>query len=469
MNNPGGCGKIAAFAPYVVALMPTQTQKSFNLLRWFSALSLLSIGLITSISALLLSQFLSRNILMRDAVVTEEFVQSIAQTDNASRYFEAGHDPGKIKARFEEFFKRVATMPEVVRAIVYGRDGAVIWSDDERFIGHRFLPNAQLEEALAGEIAVRSGRSGKSLKPEHIIDQEIPFFAEIYIPIWDTNRGDVVGVVEVYKVPVTLFKAIERGNRLVWINAGLGGLFLFTTLFWIVRRADRVIHRQQERLVESESMAAVGELASTVAHGIRNPLSSIRSSAEVALEKHELPFYREASSDIVLETDRLENWIRELLAYSKPVSAAPVPMHIDEIIRSTLDSFERDIKKRDVKVEIDLGRSPVVHADEALLRHVVMSLISNAIEAMPNGGLLTVTVRETPQGDAVEVRIQDTGVGIPADKLKEVFKPFYTTKPTGLGVGLSLAKRIIERQGGTITLASRERVGTVVTLKLPSR
>ncbi len=448
--------------------MPTQSQQSFNLLRWFSAFSLISIALITSISALLLSRFLSHNILMRDAVVTMEFVQSIAQTENASRYFGPGHEPGKVKATFEEFFRRIATMPEVVRAIVYGRDGAVIWSDNERFIGRRFLPNPQLEEALTGEITVRSGHSGKSLKPEHIMDPDVPFFAEIYIPIRDSDQ-EVVGVVEVYKVPVTLFEAIERGNRLVWINAAIGGLFLFATLFWIVRRADRVIHRQQERLVGSETLAAVGELASTVAHGIRNPLSSIRSSAEVALEKNQLPFYREASSDIMVEIDRLENWIRELLTYSRPVSAAPVPVRIDEVIRTTLESFDRDIKKHNIKVDLDLRPVPVVSTDETLLRHVVMSLITNALEAMPSGGLLVVSAQEIPEREVIEVRIKDTGVGIPPEKMDKVFRPFYTTKPTGLGMGLPLAKRIIERQGGTITLASQERVGTTVSLRIPSR
>ncbi|WDT73573.1 MAG: hypothetical protein MPW17_21760 (plasmid) [Candidatus Manganitrophus sp.] len=334
--------------------MPIEEKRPFNLLRWFALLSFLSVGLITAVSSLLLSSFLTRNMLQRDAVVTMEFVQTIAQAENTRSYFET-NDPGKTKTVFEAFFKQIATMPEMVRANVYNSNGSILWSDDDRFIGHRFNPNPQLETALSGRLAVTSGTSGKSSKPEHVFDQEVPFFVEIYIPIWNLPENKVVGVVEVYKVPLTLFHAIQRGNQLVWLSAGLGGIFLYCSLYWIVRRAARVIRRQQEQLVESETMAAIGEMASAVAHGIRNPLASIRSSAEVALEEN--PPFRATAEEIIHETDRIEDWIREMLVYSKPPSGTPASIRINDLIQSTLDSLDREMKKRSVKPTLILEPS----------------------------------------------------------------------------------------------------------------
>lgn len=448
------------------SMSPIKKEKGFNLLRRFSLLSFFSILFITIVSAYLLSQFLTHNMLQRDAVVTMEFVQSIAQAENTSSYFESGNSE-KTKAIFEDFFKRIATMPEVVRANVYGADRSILWSDDERFIGHQYNLNPQLEMALSGKLAVTSGTSGKPSKPEHVFDKEVPYFAEIYIPIWNNSREKVVGVVEVYKVPLTLFHAIERGNRLVWISAFVGGFFIYGSLFWIVRRAALTIRRQQEQLVESETMAAVGEMASAVAHGIRNPLASIRSSAEVALETS--PRFRSTAEEIIQETDRLEDWIRELLAYSRPASGTPTLVEMNDLIRSVLESSDREIKKRGVKVITRLETSlPPVHADESLLRHVLISLIANGLDAMAEGGELTVSSHLLDGGGIIELQIADTGHGIPKEKMDKVFKPFFTTKTKGLGVGLSLAKRIIERHGGTLRLTSQEGQGTTVSLQLPA-
>ncbi len=449
----------------VFRLMPIEKRQSFHLLRRFALLSFLSVALITVVSSFLLSRFLTSNILRRDAIVTMEFVQTIAQTENTRSYFEM-NDPGKTKAVFEAFFKQIATMPEVVRANVYNSGGSILWSDDDRFIGHRFSPNPQLATALSGELAVTSGTSGKSSKPEHVFDQEVPFFAEIYIPIWNNSKETVVGVVEVYKVPLTLLHAIKRGNRLVWLSGAVGGLFLYASLFWIVRRASRVIRLQQEQLVESETMAAIGEMASAVAHGIRNPLASIRSSAEIALE--ETPSSRATAEEIIHETDRIEDWIRELLAYSRPPSGTPAPVGIHDLIRSTLDSLDREIKRKDLKLTVALeASSPLVHADEGSLRHVLISLISNALDATSLGGELTVASRSGKNDGQIEILIRDTGHGIPIGQMDKVFKPFYTTKPKGMGIGLSLAKRIIERHKGTLRLESKEGIGTTVFIHIP--
>lgn len=433
-------------------------------------MSFASIAIISIVSAILLSRFLRDNMLRRDAVLTMEFVQTIAQSENAGAYFESEfHEKGKMV--FESFFKRIATMPEVVRVNIYARNGIVVWSDQDRFIGHNFMPNPELIEALSGRLAIGSGTSGKPKKAEHVFDKEVPFFAEIYIPIWNNAKDRVVGAVEVYKVPLVLFEAIKKGDLLVWTSAILGGIFLYASLFWIVRRAANVIHFQRSQLVkceECETMLVLGEMASAVAHSIRNPLASIRSSAEVALTGESLPSFQNAAKDIMSEVDRVENWIRNLLAYSQPLKNNSMPVKINDVIREALLSFEKEMERRGVKLILDLRDPlPVIGGDFTLLGQMFNSLIANAIQAMPMEGKLNFISRASEDQNQIEVKIIDTGHGIPNDQIEKVFRPFFTMKEKGLGVGLYLAKRIVERHCGTIDLSSVEGQGTTFCLKFP--
>ncbi|MEK7306590.1 MAG: ATP-binding protein [Nitrospirota bacterium] len=444
--------------------------KSFNLLRWFSIMSFVSIVIISIVSAILLSRFLRDNMLRRDAVLTKEFVQTIAQSENTGAYFESEfHEKGKTV--FENFFKRISTMPEVVRVNIYSKDGTVIWSDQERFIGHRFMPNPELIQALSGRLAIGSGTSGKPRKAEHVFEKEVPFFAEMYIPIWNDSRERVVGAVEVYKVPLALFAAIKKGDLLVWISAVLGGLFLYASLFWIVRRAAIIIRKQQDQLGECEAciaMASLGELASAVAHSIRNPLASIRSSAEMTLVEDNSPSCRQTAEDTIVQVDRIEGWVRDLLTSSQPIRNVWMPIHFNDLIRDTLHQFEKEMEKRGIKLLLELEESlPFLQGDAALLGQMLNSLISNSLEAMPDGGVLTILSQSLEDRSLIEMKMIDTGLGIPEDKIDKVFKPFFTTKQKGWGMGLYLANRIAKRHGGTIELSSAVGQGTAAILRLP--
>jgi two-component system sensor histidine kinase HydH len=294
------------------------------------------------------------------------------------------------------------------------------------------------------------------------------YFAESYLPIWNNERHAVMGVVEVYKIPDALFHAIHQGHRLVWGSALIGGAFLYGILFGIVRRAALLIHQQQAQLVTAETMAALGEMASAVAHNLRNPLASIRSSAEVAAEEEDSCLRRQNTEDIIMVVDRLEGWIRELLTYARPLHHAPTPIQLHMVLQQALQPFDKDLEQHNITLTLEVPATlPPMLADAHLLQHAVHSLISNAIEAMPHGGTLTITARLTPDRHQVDVCICDTGSGIAAEQITKVFRPFFTTKRKGLGIGLSLARRIIERHGGTITLSSTVDRGTTVTLRLP--
>ncbi|MEQ1880549.1 MAG: ATP-binding protein [Burkholderiales bacterium] len=445
-------------------------EKSFNFVRWFLVLSLICVALVGIGTSILLSRFLSERILQRDAEVSREFLQSAAQFQNAIAYF---REPGPTGTGLAEFVRQVGFMPDVIRANVYSLDRKLLWSTTPSLVGRHFDYNHELEEALQGDIAIETGTAGEEKEPkeEHMqlgMESAVEF-VENYLPIFDPDTGKVVGVVEVYRYPQALFQTIYEGTRLIWIAMALGSLFLYVCLFWVVRRADHIIKNQHERLVESETLAALGEMAGAVAHGIRNPLSSIRTSAEL-MQGNIDHSPHDSAKDIVAEVDRLERWVRDLLVYSQPEQVAFETMPIQRVLDEALAIHRREIDRRGIRLAVDCAANlPLILADINLLTQAFNSLLSNAIEALSDDGDLSIVASVEPGGGAIRVTIQDNGSGIPADQIAQVFRAFYTTKKKGLGVGLPLVKRIIKRHRGSIDLRSVVGKGTCVDVILPTR
>jgi len=446
----------------------TLQHKPFNLLRSFAALSLLCIGLTTIVSATLLYRFLSDHLLQRDAVVSMEFIQSVARDMSPQLNFEHPKFLSEEEG-LAELFEHIVNMPDVVRTNVFVPDGHIIWSSDKKLVGLRFDPNHELDEALSGEAVYELSNLLEHPKSEYVYFPEgITEFVENYLPIWNATHTEVIGVVEIYKLPRILFQTLEKAKWLVWINSILGGFFLYAVLFWIVRRANQVMYEQQERLIESETITALGEMAAGVAHSIRNSLASIRSSAELAIEVDDLHTAHDSAQDIVTEADRLSQWVRELLLFSRPEGAGLEQLAIDDVLRNSLDGFSRIMEKQGVALDLQVTDPvPPIQGDVPLLKQMFTSLISNALEAMPDGGRLGVSITAGRNAKFAELVISDTGQGIASEQLDKVFKPFFTSKSGGLGLGLPLVRRIVERHRGKIELSSVENQGTTITLELP--
>ncbi len=235
-----------------------------------------------------------------------------------------------------------------------------------------------------------------------------------------------------------------------------------------LRKANEDLQAQQARLVESETLAAVGQMASVVAHSIRNPLASIRTSAELAQELEASGPGGEIAGDIIQEVDRMDRWIREFLQFSRPgESDLEHTLDLNEVVADALDGFSRSMEKQGVAVEFGRSEAPLLlRGDPRLLEQMLNSLLSNAVEAMPEGGTLSVTT--AIQAAHMELVVADTGVGMSAQQLRELFKAFETHKREGLGLGLALVERIVCGHGGTISVSSDKGVGTRVRLRFPS-
>jgi two-component system sensor histidine kinase HydH len=440
--------------------------KIFSLTRWFSIVAALSIAVTSVITAYALSRFLTDRMLERDAQITMEFIQSLARIQNADRLFTAQEEVNS-GTDIGEFFLHISSMPDVLRANIFDTRSRILWSSNPELTGRTFRDNPELDEALEGKLAVQFGLVGEGQpKPEHLRLQDAVYFVENYVPVYDHASNRVIGVVEIYRVPTQLFETIHDGHKLIWLAASFGGALLFLTLFWLVRRSDNLIRSQNQRLLETEKMAVIVEMASAVAHSIRNPLASIRTSAELQLAGA-APDTAEALSDIISEVDRVEALVRDLLTYSRPVGDGSTVAEVRDVVMKTLEGFSRDLDRQRVKLRLQVADDlPPVRGDSALLVQVGNSLVANALESMAQEGRLTISARPTPDGQYVELNIQDSGEGIAPERLQEVFKPFFTTKARGLGVGLTLARKIVERFDGEISLASQPGEGTMATVRL---
>ena len=448
--------------------MPTTQIAPFRLLRWFAGLSAVVIVLIAWANAWVVSNFLADHLFQREAAVSRDFVQNVLVSDGSINYLAHPDDP-ELQRSFHNSIAHLSNMHDVLRANVYGRDKLMLWSTDKSLIGQRFDDNDELVEALQGELVVHSGRITSEERPKSEyagLSPSAAFFIETYIPVVLPGTGEVVGVVELYKAPLALTEAVQEGEHEVAMAAVVGALALFLSLFWLVRRADRTMREQHTQLLEAETMAAIGELASSVAHNIRNPLASIRSAAELSLESPE-DHGAESARDIICDVDRISARITELLRLSRTGASAIQPTDLVALLQDCVADHQNTFRRRQQELVLDSQVAQAVcTVDAHLLQQVLHSVLANASEAMPDAQRCHIRVSELAR-KTIRIEVSDTGAGITPEVLKEVFRPFFTTKPQGLGLGLPLAKRIVEGFGGQMTIDSQPGVGTTVRIDLP--
>jgi len=228
----------------------------------------------------------------------------------------------------------------------------------------------------------------------------------------------------------------------------------------------------QTELVQSEKLALVGKMSSAIAHELRNPLVPIGGFANIIYKRlEEQSPLKKYAGIIVSEIDRFEKLLHNILYFTKDAKPELKPDNLNDILNDLLFFYKGTFEEHNIMLSARLSPDlPLVNLDHSLIKQALINLIINAVQAMESGGLLTVeslTIKENDTDYAVVV-VNDTGSGIPEDIMNNIFDPFYTTKIRGLGLGLSLTRRIVESHGGKINVESEDGVGTTFTMKLPA-
>ena len=229
----------------------------------------------------------------------------------------------------------------------------------------------------------------------------------------------------------------------------------------------------EDRVRRADRLAAMGTLAAGLAHEIKNPLTAVRAFVQMFPDKFEKEEFRSKFNRIVpKELDRVNILLEDLLDLVRKPRLKITPLNVFDTIDHVLESLEPEIDKRDVMVSC-IGREPgyEVLADESYLERAVHNVVLNAIQAMPAGGQLTIETVSTENAGGkkmIEITTIDTGPGIPAEQMADIFNPFFTSKEKGTGLGLAVTNKIIEDQGGEVRVHSERAKGTAFTISLPS-
>ncbi|CAI2718716.1 GAF domain-containing protein [Nitrospina watsonii] len=274
---------------------------------------------------------------------------------------------------------------------------------------------------------------------------------------------------------------------------------LATHLGWVIENSrlvnkllesNRELLSTKEQLIQSEKLAALGELSAEVAHEIKNPLVSVGGFARRLrdhigdLQKKDTGSPPPASdlrglfryaNIIVNETERLERLLQDILLFSKAEELEVEACPINELVKEVLDFFEVGIEEKDIRVDKNLMEKDCeLYLDKKKIKQVIMNLLFNAIESMPQQGRLNVSTYRSPlkgsvntEKEAFTLCIEDTGGGIPQELFENIFNPFFTTKESGTGLGLSISRRIIEGHGGTLYINNNVNKGVTVYVYLP--
>lgn len=223
-----------------------------------------------------------------------------------------------------------------------------------------------------------------------------------------------------------------------------------------------------QRLVTQERIAALGRAAAQVAHEVKNPLAGLLLySLHLKSKSDNLSEKQTYLVDKIVDTiNHLNNRVEQILGFARPVNLDLRAANLTEIVNDILGLLQPQVTAKKIEVRLSMSDPAYAIIDDSSIRGALMNLILNAIEAMPEGGTLSIAVNQT--GELVRLEIADTGPGIDEEKAKKIFEPFYTTKAQGLGLGMPYAKRIIDQHNGTISLSSRPEEGTTISITLPA-
>jgi PAS domain S-box-containing protein len=295
--------------------------------------------------------------------------------------------------------------------------------------------------------------------------ERLPTRSELSVPI--QTAGKIVGVLDVQSPQPNAFDQ----NDIVVLETLASQIAVAienARLFTETQTTLQQLKRTQAQLVQSATLAAIGELAAGVAHEINNPLTSILGFAELVLWQlaPDDPS-RQDLEIVVAEAKRSRDIVRNLLDFARQAEPLTEPADVNQVLRQTLALVRAQVEKNGVTIEeryaSNLGQIPL---DVSRMKQVFLNLITNAVHAMPKGGMLTVSTAQA--GDEVAIQITDTGMGIPPRGRERLFEPFFTTRPSGAGLGLSVGLGIVQQHGGRIEVKSQVGEGSTFTVWLPA-
>ena len=255
-------------------------------------------------------------------------------------------------------------------------------------------------------------------------------------------------------------------------------ILLYNVVAWVTgalveseRRQRAKLKETQEELIRANKFKIIGELASGMAHEIRNPLGSIQGALEILKEDYKPEDKKFEFLNILFkEIKRLNRVVTDFLSYARPTKPSLVNCDLNQLVQESLSIIQAEADKKKISLKTFLSpKIPPISADPSQIKQAFLNLLLNSLQAIENSGEISVTSKVEAENGLVLVEFKDNGKGISTENLEKVFVPFFTTKKEGVGLGLGIVERIIQNHNGKVTVESQEGKGTVFTIKLPQK
>jgi signal transduction histidine kinase len=463
--------------------IPERT-KPFQLVKYFTFSSLVAIFIGTIILSVLNTHWFRS----MQYEKSEDYALLLIENLNHQVFLQfilpVGLKYGKIELRNKDQFER---MDSVVRSTlhsfkvemvnIYSKKDIIAYSFSQELVGIENHGGTFYNSALEGISSSKLVQNGSFWEillgiPKAIkIVTFAPLRAEKPLsPI----SGPVLGVVEIIQDLSSDYRKIFKFQLLVISTISVVMGILLLILIYVVKRGEDIIERRaierirlKDQLAKAKHLSSLGEMVAGVSHEIRNPLGIISSSAELLKKKMDAEDRLNAIADIIVaESRRLNSIITDFLNYARPKTPNRSPCQIDRLITKNIRFLEQQMKDNQyvihTHIESDL---PDIMVDADMIYQALLNLFINGMQAMPDGGVIDVTVESGD--DAVWLYIEDNGDGVPPSVMEKIWDPFFTTKEKGTGLGLGIVKNIIEAHDGMIRIDNRHTKGARVAVKFP--
>lgn len=462
----------------------SERAKPFRLVKYFSLSSLVLIF----IGTIILSMFNIHWIRSMQFEKSEAYALLLIENLNHQVFMQfilpVGLQFGKIELHNKDQFER---MDSVVRGTlhsfrvdmvnIYGMRDVIAYSFSRELVGLENMGGASFQNALEGKASSRLIQKGSFWELFFGVPKEIKIvtFAPLRAekPLTPVS-GLVLGVVEIEQDLSDDYRSIFGFQVMTLITVSGVMILLFLIMIVVVKRGESIIRKRaqeqlklKEQLSRAKHLSSLGEMVAGVSHEIRNPLGIISSSAELLQKKMapDDPMTR-IPSIIIEESSRLNNIITDFLNFAKPKAPNRFVCRIEDVIDKNIRFLSTQSETNGYVFHPNFDKGlPIIQADSDMLHQAFLNIFINAMQSMPEGGIIDIYAKSA--NDSLWIAVEDQGSGISNEAMEKIWDPFFTTKDKGTGLGLGIVKNIIEAHGGMVRMDNRPEGGARVSIRLP--
>ncbi len=439
----------------------TLTIQRWGLIKTFATFSFISIVSISLMAGFLYFSLLRNHLLHHEVNISTEFIQSITLINDQEAFFLSDKDYSD-KYEVIEFLQHIISMPDVFRVIAYNTDLKILWANNEELIGKTYTDNHELLDALAGKSVFEEVDMDHLVKEEHdSIPHRLDTFIESYIPIRDRAGHNIIGVLEIYKAPTALYRAIDEARYLLVIITLLSAAILHWLLYWIVLRAHRLIEAQRQRIRQATNRAVelneqnLRRIGSDLHDG---PAQSIGFALLIMDVLDDDEDQNSANGSVI---SKMRNALRDSLNDIRNLSSGLVipeldDMSINEVLSSAIDKHEKR-----TATEVTYQISPLPDHLRTSLKICIYRLVQEGLNnAFKHAGGKGQCVQIVQEGKCVVISIADGGPGLSEVGLSKINSTEH--------LGLRGLRERVESLGGIFTIANRaDGPGLQISARIP--